>query len=1110
MSSAKDKPKAPNFLSDHASPTDFFGSHQRVADAIASVIRDSRSTRIIGILGPWGSGKSTIIRLLEKMFEASAGQTKQHYFFAYDAWLHQSDPPRRSFLESLVAFLVSKKLTTASDWKDDLDRLSRRIEENDVTTTPTLTLPGKLVALSFLLTATGWKVADRKETFDLSGFHITAFAAGLFLIFAPLWAGIIAWIYLKLSKSDSNETVFSIFVNKATERIKTKTIRTPDPTAIEFQAVFRKLLKSVGSSNRSFIFVIDNLDRIQEAEAIAIWSTIRSFFIDELKPSDESAADNAAPMVLLPLDPEAVQRMYGKSAEDAPELAQSFMDKTFDLAFHVNPPVQSGWQDYLAQRLRETLSAAMTDVDILQITKLYEMWVFEKNLGVTPRSINKLANEIAMLHLQWGDTIPLCTLAYYSIHRQEANFDQLLKDTEQYVERFDSKWAENAAAVHYGVPPDQVLQVLLLPKISRALQDCDSDAFTSLSKAIGFEPILLQALENQFRDTPFNREYVVSAAGMMAAASFPVTVRLSEIEKLLRNRFPFGSPWQHLNSLCADGIRSLIASCPAHQVEQFKTTIGDSLQSVAVTGFAFDDRNASGWRQCYEAVASTAPNLNVKVPGDAAFFLKIIDQFAASSDTIKRLKPSVDKGPIVGQVTSEAAAFGNSPETRLEKLCAIGLKLDWSPLVEAAATLVENPSTREEQSISSVLEVLGRLRVLSPSKTLNEKLKALSEGGLLDVFYAMHTQGKLEAEARALALIILTNPSFQLASAVGNAEAGRQSLLSLTASIHDRPQIYDLLDGTISRYGTFRDFINAAGANAAIGPLLKHIFKKRVEEGNIGPLHVDDIFKRLPTYLSFLDLEIQPSFLDNLASYSTFWDTMKASEINASNCQILTSFIVNDSANAGQSREIVLDAARALDSAAWRSLLANGAEPLPTVLLAIRKPIEPKFGEPLFESLEEAFQRALSGGGVVTLTLQNWFSLANSLDENRYRLLLKGIRDRLLSGNPNPGMLNVLLAGNTQLIQNGDFGSRSDDSTRHVILPLLDQLEGASDWLIKNGDELTKWIGQSDGSTQGYLNERVVALVQSKPESAMPIATALGVKALPSKQTGDDDSTGKA
>jgi len=122
-------------------------------------------------------------------------------------------------------------------------------------------------------------------------------------------------------------------------------------------------------------------------------------------------------------------------------------------------------------------------------------------------------------------------------------------------------------------------------------------------------------------------------------------------------------------------------------------------------------------------------------------------------------------------------------------------------------------------------------------------------------------------------------------------------------------------------------------------------------------------------------------------------------------------------------------------------------------------------------------------------------------------LLLKGIRDRLLSGSPNPGMLNVLLAGNAKLLQNGDFGSRSDDSTRHVILPLLDELEAASGWLSENGDELTKWVKRSDGSTQGYLNERVGALVQSRPESAMAIATALGIKALPSEQKGDEDAS---
>lgn len=1113
MSGEKDQPKAPNFLSDHASPTDFFGSHQRVADAIEAVIRGARTQRIIGILGPWGSGKSTIVRLLEKKFETSSDKTKQYYFFSYDAWLHQSDPPRRSFLESLVAFLVSKKLTTASDWKEDLDRLSRRIEENDVTTTPTLTLPGKLIGLSFLLTAAGWKFADRKEALDLWGVHIDSpFWFGVILIFAPLWAGIIAWLILKLGKSGGNETVFSIFVNKATERIKTKTIRTPDPTAIEFQAVFRKLLSDVSSSNRSFIFVIDNLDRIQETDAVAIWSTIRSFFIDELKSSNDSTVDSAAPTVLLPLDPKAVQRMYGKSAEEAHELARSFMDKTFDLAFHVNPPVQSGWHGYLAQRLRDTLGTAATDVDILQVTKLYEMWIFENNAGVTPRAINKLSNEIAMLHLQWGNTIPLCTLAYYAIHREKDNFDQLLKNTEEYVERFDPKWAENAAAVHYGVPPDQVLQVLLFPKISAALQNHNTDAFSGLSKAIGFEPILLQALENQLREKPFFRDHIASAAGMMTAASLPRTVRLNEIDRLLRSRFSHAESWLAFDALSANGIQALIASCPPNEVEHFKATVAGSLHFVAPSGFAFDDKNATGWHQCFEAVSSAAPNLDVKVPGDATFFLKIIDQFSPSGDALKRLKPIADKGAIVSQLTAEAtsAGFANNTEERLEKLSAIGLKLDWAPLITAAATLLENPSSRDERAVSSALEILGRLRMLGASNALSEKIKALTEGALLDVLYTMHTQGKHEAEARALAILILANPNFQLTAAVGNAEAGRQLALNLPALVQDRSNVVDLLDRSISRYGPFMEFINAAAANANIGVLLKPIFEKRVKEERLGRLHTDDIFKRLPTYLAFLDSAVQPTFFEEFSDYETFWRNMETGPLNASKCQILTSFIDNGSPNADKSKEVILDSARAFDAASWKPLLTSGAEPLPTILLAISQSVEPKFGEPLFESLEEAFQGALSGGGIATSTLQNWFGLASALDENRYRLLLKGVRDRLLSGSACPGMLNVLLAGNTKLLQSGDFGSRADDATRYVIFPLLDQLEAAAGWLTENGDELTMWVEQSDDSTQGYLEERVGELVQNKPETAMEIATALGIKALPIEQKGDGETTDKS
>jgi hypothetical protein len=133
---------------------------------------------------------------------------------------------------------------------------------------------------------------------------------------------------------------------------------------------------------------------------------------------------------------------------------------------------------------------------------------------------------------------------------------------------------------------------------------------------------------------------------------------------------------------------------------------------------------------------------------DGAFFLKVLDRFSVDSNAIERLKPSVESQALVIQMTSEAtdAAFSNGPEARLEKLSSSGLKFDWSPLIEAAIILLENPSARDERSILSAVEVLGRIKMLSPSKSLNEKLKALSQGGLLDCFYEMHSQGKHEAE----------------------------------------------------------------------------------------------------------------------------------------------------------------------------------------------------------------------------------------------------------------------------------------------------------------------------------------------------------------------------
>ena len=57
----------PQLLSDDPADVDELGSHQRVADGIAKLVLSNDGGKAITLEGAWGSGKSTVIKLLEKL-----------------------------------------------------------------------------------------------------------------------------------------------------------------------------------------------------------------------------------------------------------------------------------------------------------------------------------------------------------------------------------------------------------------------------------------------------------------------------------------------------------------------------------------------------------------------------------------------------------------------------------------------------------------------------------------------------------------------------------------------------------------------------------------------------------------------------------------------------------------------------------------------------------------------------------------------------------------------------------------------------------------------------------------------------------------------------------
>src|SRR5262245_59391190 len=111
--------KPTHLLRDDPSPQDEFGTHKRIAALIEREILDAKEGRSIAVVGEWGTGKSTIITLLQQRFLSSApGET---HVFVYDAWSHQGDQLRRAFLDDLVASLAEAYLINQSEKEEATD-----------------------------------------------------------------------------------------------------------------------------------------------------------------------------------------------------------------------------------------------------------------------------------------------------------------------------------------------------------------------------------------------------------------------------------------------------------------------------------------------------------------------------------------------------------------------------------------------------------------------------------------------------------------------------------------------------------------------------------------------------------------------------------------------------------------------------------------------------------------------------------------------------------------------------------------------------------------------------------------------------------------------------
>ena len=574
-----------------------------------------------------------MVRLLEHEL-ASDPETR---LVPFDAWAHEGDPLRRSFLERVISDLSADSVgwIRKSDWEKRRKELTGRRRTTITIPRPSLTGKGRAFAVGALVAPLGTVLVGAALTADPVSARLLA--VGLVAIFAPILIAVLL----------RNLDLLSVTSVATTE---SNTVETGDPTSVEFEATFKELMhEALGKQQgRRLILVIDNLDRLSPAQSLTIWSTLQTFL---QSPDYRDQPWRTSLWVVFPYDRGSIERLWdGADNSDRKDRkrAESFLDKSVQITFTVPPPVLSNWREHMLVLLRSVLpdQTKHPDVDLDAAYRVYVAIRSEPARSPTPRELEQFANGIGSLHRERQDDFtPAEYGLYYLLRRQGVDVASCLVDaegpTEEQARLVGKNVAELAlrlAALWFGTGEDLAAQLLLRDRISAALREGDADELRRLSELpAGFWEVLDQL---DFRN--FDPSALAGSAGTLLKSEL-LTAESREYEILqLRQRFGeaagAATEWEPVE---AEGLAAVIRVASDAQVSRvlLQSINGREFQNQAdVEGaVASADAVLSAIRDI-DRGALPSYSLNLNVPPDSLVgFCLELDVRGVDSELLARI-----------------------------------------------------------------------------------------------------------------------------------------------------------------------------------------------------------------------------------------------------------------------------------------------------------------------------------------------------------------------------------------------------------------------------------------------------------------------------------------
>ena len=464
-------------------------THKRIADKLFEIITARNEDGMtIGLEGEWGSGKSTVVKLLQERLKTE--KVGKSFVFYIDAWEHEGDHLRRVFLETLI-----EKVKKWKEWPKEIieqlndiaDRVTAKKVAKTIEHTSQITGFGKVVAFATLFVPLGASLLStfaERVTFKWTGYICWEFWLSFLVTIAPAWVYIIRW---GLNKFSGRKVKYALFSTEANVDTTYETSREEERSSVEFERYFAEILQIVAMDIDSMIMVIDNLDRVNPEDALRIWSTLQAF-VQNKNPVTKNDK-RLCKWIIVPYAQEGLSKIWDTVQVDNVKDVQgvnrpvSFMQKSFQLRLHVPKMVISGWKSFAEKCLMD--AAGNLDEEDAQIILNVLSWTRESLTDApSPRQVKIYINQVGMACALHGERVPLEAICFYVIKKYlqgltDAQLEDKLRKGEiaqaslpQY--KGNNALASEVAAMLYGVEENKAMQILLEPTITFALKVSDS------------------------------------------------------------------------------------------------------------------------------------------------------------------------------------------------------------------------------------------------------------------------------------------------------------------------------------------------------------------------------------------------------------------------------------------------------------------------------------------------------------------------------------------------------------------------------------------------------------------------------------------------------------